>query len=142
MNMGPGRVMTTQPFRDQARRGIAPAAGAVGWRRPATMIAAAALLACAGCSTFTDFQTVMRVPDGTPARPETPHEFPAIYETPPERENALLDPAEQARVERDLVRMRDRQAVRGPATPAKGRERHPRGKAADSDPDTGAADKP
>ncbi len=140
--MWTGRVMIAQPIGDQESGALPTARRAVLPRWPATMIAAAALLACAGCSTFTDFQTVMRVPDGTPSRPETPYEFPAVYETPPQRENALLEPAEQERVERDLVRMRDRQAVRNTTTPAKGRAQRPRGKGADPDPDTGAADEP
>jgi hypothetical protein len=114
----------------------------VARRRLSSMAAVVALLACAGCSTFTDFQTVMRVPDGTPVRPETPYEFPAVHELPPQRENALLDPAEQERVERELVRMRDRQAGRNPSASPEGRKQRAQRKASDPDTDAGAADEP
>lgn len=125
-----------------ADAGATAAGRLIARRRLASMAAVVALLACAGCSTFTDFQTVMRVPDGTPVRPETPYEFPAVHELPPQRENALLDPAEQERVERELVRMRDRRAAGTPPASPAGRKQRAQRKAADPDTDAGAADEP
>lgn len=81
--------------------------------RPVLRLSVIAAIAAAvsACTTVTDFQTVLSVPEGAPARPAAAPEFPAVHELPPERENALLEPSEQARVEHELVLARDRQAA-------------------------------
>jgi hypothetical protein len=92
------------------------------------------------CTTVTDFQTVLRVPEGAPARPVAAPEFPAVHELPAERENALLEPSEQARVEHELVLARDRQAAGGQPESARARKAQRARKPPKTEPATGTDD--
>lgn len=81
--------------------------------------ALAVLLACGagGCATRTnELQSVLGTPDGVPAKPETPPEFPHVHDLPPQRQQAVLSGDEQARIERDLVLARERQTARQTST--------------------------
>jgi hypothetical protein len=49
------------------------------------------------------------IPEGAPARPETPPPFPAVHDMPPARAGALLDADQQKSLEQELTRARDRQ---------------------------------
>jgi hypothetical protein len=60
---------------------------------------------------------IMGLPAGTPARPETPYNYPAVHDMPPERASVPMSDEEQLRLERDLANQRDRQEGRPP--PAK-----------------------
>jgi hypothetical protein len=57
------------------------------------------------------------LPAGTPERPATPYEYPAVHDMPPDRPTAPMTEEEQARLEKDLANTRDRQEGRPP--PAK-----------------------
>lgn len=96
----------------------------------------------AACTTVTDFQTVLRVPEGAPARPAAEPEFPAVHELPAERENALLEPADQARVERELALARDRQSAGGRPDPAQVPKARRARKPPKTEPATGTDDQP
>jgi hypothetical protein len=56
------------------------------------------------------------LPAGAPARPETPHEYPAVHDMPPDRSSTPMTEAEQAKLEKELVKVRDRQEGRQLAT--------------------------
>jgi len=59
------------------------------------------------------------LPAGAPARPETPYEYPAVHDMPPDRASTPMTEAEQVRLEKELVTVRDRQEGR-PAPDKKG----------------------
>jgi hypothetical protein len=72
-----------------------------------------------GCSTgpLADLpQSIGGLPAGAPARPATPAAFPAVHDMPPQRQETLLEPDEQLRVQRDLERARDAQEARAGVT--------------------------
>lgn len=56
----------------------------------------------------------MGLPAGTPARPETPYEYPAVHDMPPDRASAPMTEDEQLRLEKELANARDRQEGRPP----------------------------
>lgn len=62
------------------------------------------------------------LPDSAPARPEKPYEYPAVHDMPPARASVPMSEEEQARLEKELTNVRDRQEGRSPsgkkATPA------------------------
>jgi hypothetical protein len=60
------------------------------------------------------------LPANAPERPATPVDFPAVHDMPPARPAALLNEAEQQKLEKDLLAARARnQASAGlPVTPA------------------------
>ena len=83
------------------------------------MVGAAAMvllsLSLGGCST-----SIADLPFGTPSdAPERPADvsaYPAVHDLPAPRDQAPMDPAEQAKVEKELMAARDRQAqLPGPA---------------------------
>jgi hypothetical protein len=57
------------------------------------------------------------LPAGAPARPETPYEYPAVHEMPPNRASSPLTEEEQVRLEKELINVRDRQAATKNAAP-------------------------
>jgi hypothetical protein len=83
--------------------------------------AAALLLALAlgGCaSTIADMPMVGTL-TGAPARPAQPGEYIPVNDLPTSRENALMAPAEQAKLQAELIAARDRQSALSPAKPGK-----------------------
>lgn len=63
-----------------------------------------------GCSVpFADLP-IVGLPSNTPPRPETPAEYPAVHDLPAARSQAVLDPEQQAKIEKDLIAARNRQA--------------------------------
>lgn len=56
------------------------------------------------------------LPAGAPARPETPYEYPAVHEMPPDRASSPLTEEERVRLEKELINVRDRQEGRPAAT--------------------------
>ena len=86
-------------------------------------MAAAALmalgLALGGCASTIADLPVVGAPAGLPARAAQPGEYLPVHDIPTARaKDATLAPADQAKLEADLIRARDRQAVASPAAPA------------------------
>ena len=59
------------------------------------------------------------LPAGTPARPITPYQYPAVHDMPPPRATTPLSEDEQVRLEKELTAVRDRQEAREGRTPKK-----------------------
>jgi len=77
-------------------------------------------IALAGCSPgaiIDKLPSGMGLPAGTPERPATPYEYPAVHDMPPNPPSAPMTEAEQAKLEKDLADTRDRQE--GRPAPAK-----------------------
>ena len=55
------------------------------------------------------------LPAGAPTRPETPYEYPAVHDMPPDRASTPMTEEEQVRLEKELSTVRDRQEGRPPA---------------------------
>ena len=55
------------------------------------------------------------LPNAAPARPETPYEYPAVHDMPPDRASTPMTEEEQVRLEKELANVRDRQEGRPPA---------------------------
>ncbi len=74
----------------------------------------------ASCSTMGgDIPTAMGgLPDGAPARPQTPPPYPAVHDMPPPRNSAVLTEEEKKRVEAELAVMRAQQARRAQSSAA------------------------
>lgn len=71
-----------------------------------------AALALAGCST-----TVADMPGvAAPQHPQEAGAYPPVNDLPPDRDQAVLDPAARDKIEKELIAARDRQAVVTPAT--------------------------
>jgi hypothetical protein len=90
-------------------------------RRGGTLAALAMLaLLLGGCATSIADLPLVGVPSDAPGRPKEAGSYPAIHDMPADREQSVLNPAEQAKIEKELMAARDRQAtVGGTATPAK-----------------------
>ncbi|HWV97348.1 MAG TPA: hypothetical protein VN130_09380 [Xanthobacteraceae bacterium] len=76
----------------------------------------------AGCSVSVADLPLVGVPEGAPARPKDPGTFPAVHDLPAPRQQAVMDRAEQERLQSELAATRDKQeaaAAAGAAAPAK-----------------------
>ena len=73
---------------------------------------AAVLSACSPAPILDRLPSGMGLPAGTPARPETPYEYPAVHDMPPDRAAAPMTEEEQVRMEKDLANVRDNQEGR------------------------------
>ena len=81
-----------------------------GWRPLAAIALAVPLaLALGACSIPLSELPGVGLPANTPPRPETPAAYPDVHDVPAERQQAVLDGNEQARVEKELTAARDRQ---------------------------------
>ena len=79
----------------------------------ALLVSALALsaLTLAGCSTsIADLPLGGTPADASPPRPKDTGGYLPINERPPDREEAVMDPAERARIARELIAARERQA--------------------------------
>jgi hypothetical protein len=81
--------------------------GARAVRAPLFAVLAACLLG--GCSLPVADLPVVGLPASTPPRPETPAAYLPVHDIPAPRNDTLLSPDEQARIEKDLAAARDRQ---------------------------------
>lgn len=75
-------------------------------------------IALAGCSPgpiIDKLPSGVGLPAGTPERPATPYEYPAVHDMPPDRSSVPMTEEEQVKLEKDLANMRDRQEGRPPA---------------------------
>jgi hypothetical protein len=83
--------------------------------RMTRLLAAGALLASAfalgGCSTSIADIPGVGVPADAPARPKEAGGYLPVHDMPPDREEAPMKPAEQAKIEAELKAARDRQAA-------------------------------
>jgi hypothetical protein len=78
----------------------------------------ASVLAVGGCSTtIADMQGV-GVPADAPARPKEASGYLPVHDLPPQRDEAALPPAEQAKIEKELIAARDHQASATAQSPA------------------------
>ena len=76
---------------------------------------AAVLTGCAPGPMIDRLPTELGLPASAPARPATPYEYPAVHDMPPDRATTPMTEEEQAKVEKELINVRDRQEGRPPA---------------------------
>ena len=83
----------------------------------ATLLALGLVLG--GCASTVADLPVVGAPAGLPQRPAQPGEYLPVHDVPTARSaGTTLAPADQAKLEADLIKARDRQAVVTPAAPA------------------------
>jgi len=82
--------------------------------RKKTALALGALLlsalALGGCSSSIADLPLVGTPADAPARPKDPGAYLPVHDLPPDREEAVMPPAERAKIEAELAAARDRQA--------------------------------
>lgn len=91
------------------------------WRGRAGSFAAllALGLLTGGCASTVADLPVVGAPAGLPARPAQPGEYLPVHDIPTARkDDVMLDQKQQAQIEADLIKARDRQAVATPAAKA------------------------
>lgn len=88
--------------------------------RTATAAMAVVLLTLAlgGCASTVAELPMVGTPAGVPARPSEPGTYLPVHDMPASRDDTTMAPAEQAKIEKELIAARDRQAVATPAKPA------------------------
>jgi hypothetical protein len=102
------------------------------------VLAAALILAGAamvtGCSASHSLidnlpASVGGLPQGTPERPATPTQYPAVHDMPPARRDAPLSEAEKKRLKDELIKSRERAARQATSkessTNTSGQDRNP-----------------
>jgi hypothetical protein len=67
-------------------------------------------LALGGCSSSIADLPLLGTPADAPARPKDPSAYLPVHDLPPDREEAVIPPAERAKIEAELAAARDRQA--------------------------------
>jgi hypothetical protein len=67
-------------------------------------------LALAGCSTTIADMPGVGTPADAPPRPQEAGAYPPVNDLPPDRDQAVLDPAQRDKIEKELLAARDRQA--------------------------------
>ena len=86
----------------------------MGINRTIRLLAAGALLASTvalgGCSTSIADLSAIGLPSDAPARPKESSGYLPVHDVPPEREEAAMKPAEQAKIQAELIAARERQA--------------------------------
>lgn len=75
-------------------------------------------LALGGCASTIADMPMVGTPTGAPARPAKPGEYLPVHDLPTGRIADTLEPAEQAKIQAELIAARDRQAVLAPVQPA------------------------
>jgi len=68
-------------------------------------------LSMGGCATSIADLPLVGVPSDAPARPKDPAAYPAVEDLPAPREQGAMDVAEQAKIAKELIAARDRQAT-------------------------------
>jgi hypothetical protein len=76
---------------------------------------ATVLVGCAPGPIIDRLPADLSLPAGAPARPETPYEYPAVHDMPPDRASSPMTEEEQVKLEKELMSVRDRQEGRAPA---------------------------
>jgi hypothetical protein len=82
------------------------------WRVRLPILTGVVLLGVAlgGCSIPLADMPLVGLPANTPARPATPPDYLPVHDLPAPRDEKVLTPAQQAKLEKDLLAARDRQA--------------------------------
>ena len=75
----------------------------------------ASTLALSACTSSIADLPVLGTPADAPQRPKEQGAFPPVNDPPRNRDEAVMDPKERARIEAELIAARDRQAVAAPA---------------------------
>ena len=70
-------------------------------------------LAVSGCSTSIGDLPGVGLPGDAPVRPKEASSYLPVHDLPPERDEAVIKPAEQAKIQAELLAARDRQASSG-----------------------------
>jgi hypothetical protein len=78
----------------------------------------ASALAVGGCSTSIADLPGVGLPADAPQRPKEASGYLPVHDLPPDRNEAALKPAEQAKIQADLIAARDRQASTAAQNPA------------------------
>jgi hypothetical protein len=90
--------------------------------RQTRALAAAALLlsalALGGCATSIAELPLVGTPADAPARPKEAGGYLPVHDMPPNRDQAAMAPAEQAKIQAELAAARDRQAAAAAASNA------------------------
>jgi hypothetical protein len=90
--------------------------------RTIKLLTAGALLASAlalgGCSTSIADLPALGTPADAPARPKEAGGYLPVHDLPPDRDEAAMKPAEQAKIQAELIAARDRQASSAGQNPA------------------------
>jgi hypothetical protein len=73
-------------------------------------------LLVSGCSTSIADLPGVGVPGDAPQRPKEAGAYLPVHDLPPDRDEAAMKPAEQAKIQADLLAARDRQAAASAAT--------------------------
>ena len=68
-------------------------------------------LAVSGCSTSIADLPGVGLPSDAPARPKEASSYLPVHDLPPERDEAAMKPADQAKMQAELLAARDRQAA-------------------------------
>jgi hypothetical protein len=71
----------------------------------------ASSLAVGGCSTTIADLPGLGTPADAPARPKEANGYLPVHDLPPDRDEAAMKPAEQDKIEKELIAARDRQAA-------------------------------
>jgi len=70
------------------------------------------LAGCSASSVIDKLPADMGLPAGAPARPDVPHQYPAVHDMPPTRTSVTMTEEEQVRMKKELAAIRDRQEGR------------------------------
>jgi len=82
------------------------------------IVAAGLIIVCAtlaGCSIPVADLPGIGVPGSAPARSENPPSYLPVHDVPPPRDEAVLSPDEQKKIQTDLLNARDKQAAQANA---------------------------
>jgi len=82
------------------------------------IVAAGLIIVCAtlaGCSIPVADLPGIGVPGSAPARSENPPSYLPVHDVPPPRDEAVLSPDEQKKIQTDLLNARDKQAAQASA---------------------------
>lgn len=69
-----------------------------------------------GCASTIADMPMVGLPTGAPGRPAQPGEYLPVHDVPTARDGTAMAPAEQAKIQAELIAARDRQAIVLPST--------------------------
>jgi hypothetical protein len=82
-------------------------------RKPSAIVVGVLMLSAltlGGCATSIADLPLVGTPADAPARPKEAGSYLPVHDLPPDRDEAAMAPAEQAKIQRELLAARDRQA--------------------------------
>lgn len=77
-----------------------------------TLATATALAGCSSGAVIDKLPGDMGLPAGTPERPVTAYEYPAVHDMPPPRADPTMSEEQQVKAEEEMKAVRDRQEAR------------------------------